>query len=101
MEKKFTALRIIAVILKVLAWIDAALTVIGFLVCLVAGAALPRFGGPYGNYGTYGMFGGIGMAFGVLIFGALYFIGLLAWSDLIYVFLAIEENTRAQKPPPT
>jgi hypothetical protein len=100
MDKKFTALRIIAVVLKVLAWIDAALTVILFLVCLVAGAALPRFAGPYGgSYGAYGAMGGVVMAFTVLILGALYFIGLLAWSDMIYVFLSIEENTRALKPP--
>lgn len=100
MEKKFTALRIIAVVLKVLAWIDAALTVIGFLVFLVAGAALPRFAGPYGSsYGAYGAMGGIAMAFTVLILGAFYFICFLAWSDMIYVFLSIEENTRALKPP--
>jgi len=102
MEKKFSALRIIAVVLKVLAWIDAALTVIMFLVFLVAGAAIPRFTGPYGGgYGAYGAMGGVVMAFMVLIIGVLYFIGLLAWADMIYVFLAIEENTRGLKPPVT
>lgn len=99
MERKFAALRIIAVVLKVLAWVDAALTVIGFLVLLVAGAAMPKLGGPYGGYGMYGAMGGIAMAFMVLVVGALYFIGLLAWADMIYVFLAIEENTRGLKPP--
>ena len=100
MEKKFTALRIISVIFKVLAWIVAVLTVIIFIVSLIAGAALPRFGGygGYGKFGTLGAFGGIGMAFAVLIIGALYFISFLTAANMILVILSIEENTRASKP---
>lgn len=106
MEKKFTALRIASVIFKVLAWIVAALTVIGFVVMLIGGAAMSSMGNRYGGYGGYGApglgmmgaFGGIAMAFFILIYGAFLFISLLAGADMILVILAIEENTRALKP---
>lgn len=101
MEKKFTALRVVSVILKVLAWITAGLTVIGFLGFLVLGATMGSVmrNTPYGGYGQFGsgMFGVI-MAFSILFYGAFMFIGLLAWSDMIMVLLAIEENTRITKP---
>ncbi|MBA7675124.1 hypothetical protein ES703_83353 [subsurface metagenome] len=44
MEKKFMALRTISVMFKIIAWIVAALTVVGFLVMLVGGAALSQYG---------------------------------------------------------
>ncbi|MEO0107269.1 MAG: hypothetical protein ABIL46_08070 [candidate division WOR-3 bacterium] len=107
MEKKFTALRVISVVFKVLAWIIAVFTVIGFIAMLVGGAALSQLGRDYGGYGGYGGFGslgvlsGIGMAFAILIYGAFLFLSLLAAADMILVILAIEENTRALKPPTT
>lgn len=97
MEKKFTALRTISVILKIIAWIVAALTIIGFLVMLVGGAALSQFGSRYGAPSVLGPLGGIAVAFYILIIGAIWFISLLAWAEIILVFLAIEENTRASK----
>ncbi len=105
MEKRFTALRVVSVIFKILAWIVAVLTVIGFIVMLVGGAAMSsmmsRGYGGYGGMGALGVFGGIGMAFGILIYGAFMFVSLLAAADMILVVLAIEENTRALKPPQT
>ncbi len=108
MEKKFTALRVVSVIFKVLAWIVAVLTVIAFIVMLVGGAAMSSMmGRGYGGYGGYGglgalgAFGGIGMAFFILIYGAFAFVSLLAAADMILVILAIEENTRNLKPPQT
>jgi|UniRef100_A0A7V3RIW0 hypothetical protein len=107
MQKKFTALRIVSVIFKVLAWIVAVFTVIGFIVMLIGGAAMSSmmsrgygYGG-YGGMGALGAFGSVGIAFGILIYGALMFVSLLAASDIILVILAIEENTRALKPPQT
>lgn len=105
MEKKFTALRIVSVIFKILAWIVAVLTIIGFVVMLVGGAAMSSmmgrgYGGyGYGGMGALGAFGGVGLAFGILIYGALVFVSLLAAAEMILVILAIEENTRALKPP--
>ncbi len=105
MEKKFTALRIVSVIFKVLAWIVAVLTIIGFIVMLIGGAAMSSmmgrgYGGyGYGGMGALGAFGGVGIAFGILIYGAFVFVSLLAAAEMILVILAIEENTRALKPP--
>lgn len=103
MEKKFTALRIVSVIFKILAWIVAVLTIIGFIVMLVGGAAISsmmgRGYGAYGGMGALGTFGGIGMAFFILIYGALIFVSFLAAAEMILVILAIEENTRSLKLP--
>ena len=101
MEKKFAALRTIAVILKVIAWIVAVFTVIGFFGMLVGGAALSQIGSRYG-YGQgpmmpFGIMGGVAMAFYILIIGIIWFISLLAGAELIMVILAIEENTRPPK----
>ncbi len=107
MGKKFTALRIVSVIFKVLAWIVAVFTIIGFIAMLVGGAAMSSmmgrgygYGG-YGGMGALGAFGGIGMAFFILIYGAFMFVSLLAAAEMILVILAIEENTRALKPTQT
>jgi len=97
-EKKFRILRTISIILKIIAWVIAALTIIGFIAILVGGAALAQFGGRYGGVGALGPFGAVGVAFYVLIIGIIWFISILAGAELILVILAIEENTRPQKP---
>lgn len=98
MEPQFKILRTISVVLKIIAWVVAAFTIIGFLVMLIGGAALSQFGGRYGAPGILGPLWGVGMAFYILIIGGIWFISLLAWAELILVILAIEENTRALKP---
>ena len=98
MEKKFKALRTISVIFKIIAWIVAALTVVGFLVMLVGGAALSQYGSRYGAPSMMGSMWGVFMAFYILIVGAISFISFLAGAELILVWLAIEENTRGLKP---
>jgi ABC-type Fe3+-siderophore transport system permease subunit len=101
MEKKFNTLRIISVVFKVIAWVVAVFTIIGFIGMLVGGAALSQFSNRYGaNYFPLGAFGGIAMAFYILILGAVWFISLLAGAELIMVILAIEENTRTEPPKP-
>jgi hypothetical protein len=97
MERKFRTLRTVSVIIKIVAWVIAALTIIGFIAMLVGGAALAQFGGRYGGVGAFGPFGAVGIAFYVLIIGFIWFISLLAGADLILVILAIEENTRPAK----
>ena len=98
MEKKYRTLRTVSVILKIIAWVIAALTVIGFIAVLVGGAAIAQFGGRYAGMGAFGPFGAVGIAFYVLIIGAIWFLTLLAGADLILVILAIEENTRSTRP---
>ncbi|HEC78712.1 MAG TPA: hypothetical protein ENI34_06175 [candidate division WOR-3 bacterium] len=103
MEKKFKALRTISIIFKIIAWIIAVFTIIGFIVMLVGGAALSQFGSRYGSQAPamFGPLWGIFMAFYILIVGAISFISFLAAAEMILVILAIEENTRAlrQTPP--
>jgi len=98
MESKFRTLRTVSVIFKIIAWVIAALAIIGFIMMLVSGAALAQFGGRYGGgIGALGPFVVVGIAFCVLIIGAIWFVSLLAGAELILVILAIEENTRAVK----
>jgi hypothetical protein len=98
MEKKFKALRIISVLFKVIAWVIAVCTVIGFIGMLVGGAAFSHFGSRYGAPSMVGPFWGVFMAFYILFIGAISFISFLAGAEMIMVVLAIEENTRAFKP---
>lgn len=98
MERKFKTLRMISIILKIIAWVIAALTIIGFIAILVGGAALAQFGGRYGGVGALGPFGAVGVAFYVLIIGIIWWISMLAGAEMILLILAIEENTRVQKP---
>lgn len=96
MEKKYKALRTISVIFKILAWIIAVFTIIGFFSMLVGGAALSQFGTRYGAPAhVMGPMWGVFMAFYVLIIGAISFVSFLAAAEMILVILAIEENTRA------
>ena len=97
MEKKFRVLRTVSVIFKIVAWVIAALTAIGFIAILIGGAAIAQFGGKYGGMGALGPFGAVGLAFYVLIIGVIWFLSVLAGAELIMVILAIEENTRVQK----
>ena len=98
MDKKFNTLRIISVVFKVIAWVVAVFTIIGFFAMLVGGAALSQLGHRYGaDYFPFGAFGGVAMAFYILVLGAVWFISLLAGAELIMVILAIEENTRTEK----
>ncbi len=99
MEIKFKTLRIISVVFKIIAWIVAAFTIIGFLVMLIGGAALSQFGGRYGAPNVFGPLWGVGMAFYILLLGGIWFVSLLAGAELILVILSIEENTRSLKPP--
>lgn len=93
MEQKFTSLRVIAVIFKVLAWITLILGLLGAIALfamgtrpgLFRGAPLPRVA----------MGGGLIGAITVAVVAVIYFLFLYAAGDGIYLFLAIEENTRA------
>ncbi|UCG91212.1 MAG: hypothetical protein JSV97_09000, partial [candidate division WOR-3 bacterium] len=72
MDIKFKTLRIISVVFKVIAWIVAAFTIIGFLVMLIGGAAISQFGGRYGAPSMFGPLWGVGMAFYILLLGGIW-----------------------------
>lgn len=97
MEKRFRALRIIATIYKIVAWIILIFGIlIGFLylaVFLIGGASTAGQG-----QGYYGLVGGgvIGVVFAavILLYAAILFLVLYGAGEAIFLALAVEENTR-------
>jgi hypothetical protein len=86
-EKKYAVLRTLAGLYKVLAFVVAGLYALLALLSLVAGASVPMGG-------MSGLGGGLLSAIFLLIMGGLAFIFFYALSELMYVFMDIEENTR-------
>jgi hypothetical protein len=101
MEKKFRVLRIIGTLWKVLAWIALIVGVLSSLGILFvgilgsAGLLLQYFGqDPGAVRGAMSVVGGIVGFIAGLIATIIYFLILYAVGELIYLLLAIEENTR-------
>ncbi|NLE46514.1 MAG: hypothetical protein GX620_17495 [Chloroflexi bacterium] len=100
MVKKFKVLRFIGLVWKILAWIVLVvgiLTAIGaLLTSIFGGGMLSQFAQQQGQWAPW-MFGALG---GVLLFVAtligtvIQFLMLYAVGELIFLLLAIEENTR-------
>jgi len=82
MKRKYAALRTVAVIITVIAWIVLIVGVIGS----IAGGAL-AIGTTSGTYAVVIIIGGI-------VASILYFLVLLAFAQLIYLFVDVERNTR-------
>lgn len=103
MEKKFTALRIVATIWKILAWIVLIFGIIASILSLigsiVGGGVLGPMMQQYGfegqvPAGVFGVVGGIITFLVMLIATLFYFLALYAVGEGISLLLAIEENTR-------
>lgn len=99
MEKRFTVLRIIGTVWKVMAWFQLVLGVMVAVVVLLMGilgrAAIPdAFDMPRGTSWLTSVAGGIVGFMAVLIGAIVYFLVLYAVGELIYLLLAIEENSR-------
>jgi hypothetical protein len=77
MDKRFTALRVIGTVLKILAWISLILGLLGAVGSLIFGFSLSSQEGLLG-----------------LDLAVVYFMILYAAGESIYLFLSIEENTR-------
>jgi len=101
MEKKFRVLRIVGTIWKVLAWIAL---IVGFLAS-VGMLLMSIFGGEMMNRfmpleqmpwapRLFGVAGGIVSFLISLVVTLIYFLLFYAIGELIYLLLAIEENTR-------
>ncbi|HHS97248.1 MAG TPA: hypothetical protein ENK08_05030 [Chloroflexi bacterium] len=95
MEKRFRVLRIIGTLYKVLAWIALIGGILGafgvLLASLVGGFSLPR---EYGMPPFGGAVAGVGGFLVVLVMAVIDFIAFYGIGELIYLFIAIEENTR-------
>ena len=102
-KKKYRALRFIAFVFQVLAWVSLVLAILGMLGSLAAGVmniisipALDQFqlqGGAAG--GVASVVAGIVSALVVLVIGIINFILLLAAAEYFYVLIDTEQNTRA------
>ncbi len=96
MGNKFRVLRIVATIIKILAWIVLVLGVLGgcasLVLGLMGGAGTQRGGGAELAIlgGLFGAFGGIVF----IIISLLQFLFLYAFGELISLLIALEENTR-------
>ncbi len=93
MDRRFTALRIIGTVFKILAWLVLILGILLAIASLVLGFTLDNqlaitgldFGGPLA---------GIAMFVVLLVVSIIQFLLLYATGEFFYLFLAVEENTR-------
>jgi len=98
-QKKYKVLRLISVLIKVFAFIAAAIFIILGLVMLVAGAATSaRTTSSFEGTTTFNpgglLFSGVVGGLIMFIYGVFVFVFLYAYSEWMYVFMDIEENTR-------
>ncbi len=93
MKKSFGVLRTIAVIMKIMGVVIAALALLGGLVIFVLSFAGGDVWSFLGTDTTTGFFIGVLMAFVVVVFGAFYALILYGYGEMIYLLLALEENT--------
>ncbi|MGA2505470.1 MAG: hypothetical protein ABSG01_15420 [Anaerolineales bacterium] len=103
MEKRYKALRFIGSVYKVIGIIIGVLTVIGALgFCVISafgGTALSSLSRSYGSSGAGGLFSGLlgGILVGgmILLYGGITAITTYALGEGVYLFIGLEENTRA------
>jgi hypothetical protein len=103
MGKRYSALRVIGNIYKILGIFVAVLTIISIIgICgmsLIGGTAIDAFANQYGNEsGSSGLLGGAfgGVIFGIvaMIYGGITSITLYGFGEAVYLLIALEENTR-------
>jgi hypothetical protein len=93
MESRFTALRVIGVVFKILAWLALILGLLGAIGALFAGFTLSNQPGLL-SLSLGGPLAGIAMFIVVLIVAIVNFMLFYAIGESIYLFLSIEENSR-------
>jgi hypothetical protein len=93
MDRRFTALRIIGTIFKILAWISLIFGLLGAAGALIAGLSLSGQDSLLG-LDLGGPLAGVAMFFVALIVAIFNFLALYAVGEAIYLFLSVEENTR-------
>ena len=101
MEKRFRVLRIIGTLWKVFAWIELIVGILSALGVLImgilgTGGFLLQFLGERASMvpGAMGLVSSIVAFIALLVATIVYFLVLYAIGELIYLMLAIEENTR-------
>lgn len=93
MDRRFTALRVIGTVLKILGWISLLLGLLGAIGALILGFTLSSQQVAFGlNLG--GPMAGIAIFAVLLVISVFSFLSLYAIGESVYLFLSIEENTR-------
>jgi len=99
--KKFRALRLVALIWRVIAWIVLVLGIIGALLAIVLGAIVGRVGDPSpllsrvpGVSNVVDPISGVVAGVALLVVALLQFLLIYAASDVIHLALDLEQNTR-------
>lgn len=101
MEKRFKALRFVGTLYKIFGVVvGVAMLILALGICAVSvmgGASMADYAREYGMRGmeVFGALGGVIISGVVLIAGAVWAISLYAIGEGVYLFIAIEENTRA------
>ena len=101
MEKRFGALRFVATLVKILAWVVLALGGVLALLAIIVGAIQWRVGAPSpllaslpGANQVTGLGSGLAAGVALLVATVIQFLLLYATSEAIHLGLAIEQNTR-------
>ncbi len=98
MQKRFGGLRTIANILKILGIITAVIAVVGAVGIIILSSLIPgqfQIGGFIVLLGSTAILGGIVLGFFFLIGLGLLAVALIAFGEMLHLFVAMEENTRA------
>ena len=90
MEKRYKVLRFVAVLYKILAWIFLVIGILGLPGGVIYGVII---GGQVGQMGQWVLFG-LGIGFGAIIAGVIFYVLFMSMGQFIYVFLDLEANTR-------
>jgi len=96
-EKKYKVLRFIAVCIKIFAFVAAGILIIAGLFMIIAGATAgsrPTSFGTSADIGPTAFLGGAVGGLIMIIYAVFVFVFLYAYSEWMYVFMDIEENTR-------
>lgn len=93
MDRRFTALRVIGTIFKILAWTSLIFGLLAAVAMLILSFVLGGEQGPLG-LSVGGPLTGIAMFVVTAISTVIGFLTLYAVAESVYVFLSIEENTR-------
>jgi hypothetical protein len=93
MDRRFTALRVIGTILKILAWIALIFGILAAIASLVLGFTLNDQLGITG-LDVGGPLAGIALFVVVLVIAILQFLLFYAAGEFFYLFLSVEENSR-------
>ena len=101
MAKRFRALRLLALLYQILAWMALVGGVLVAIFAVILGVVSGRAGGPSPMVADFpllnravGLAAGIVVAFIIVLAGIIYFVLLYAMSEVIRLGLAIEQNTR-------